>query len=103
MTGRLSYSDSHFSLFFQYYLCPMHSSIDSLLALSSTPKSLKAIGEKVLNGKRITASEGLLLFEKGELSFLGMLANHVREKKNGNATYFNRNFHIEPTNVCVFT
>jgi len=32
-----------------------------------------------------------------------MLANHVREKKNGNKTYFNRNFHIEPTNVCVFT
>ncbi|MEK6616977.1 MAG: CofH family radical SAM protein, partial [Bacteroidota bacterium] len=33
---------------------------------------------------------------------LGMLANHIREKKNGNYTYFNRNLHIEPTNLCVF-
>jgi len=44
-----------------------------------------------------------LLFEKGSLSYLGMLANYVREKLHGNKTYFNRNFHIEPTNVCVFS
>ena len=31
-----------------------------------------------------------------------MLANYVREKKNGDYVYFNRNFHIEPTNICVF-
>jgi aminodeoxyfutalosine synthase len=34
---------------------------------------------------------------------LGSLANHVRERLHGDKTYFNRNFHIEPTNVCVFT
>jgi aminodeoxyfutalosine synthase len=44
-----------------------------------------------------------MLFKKGSLPFLGMLANHIREKKHGNITYFNRNFHIEPTNVCVFS
>jgi aminodeoxyfutalosine synthase len=43
------------------------------------------------------------LFEKGSLSFLGALANWVREEKHGDKTYFNRNFHIEPTNVCVFS
>jgi aminodeoxyfutalosine synthase len=31
------------------------------------------------------------------------MANYVRERKHGNYTYFNRNFHIEPTNVCVFS
>ncbi len=65
--------------------------------------SLQSIAEKVYSGKRISLEEGILLFEKGELGFLGTLANFVREKKNGNKTYFNRNFHIEPTNVCVFT
>jgi aminodeoxyfutalosine synthase len=45
----------------------------------------------------------LLLFQKGELAFVGALANFIREKKHGNTTYFNRNFHIEPTNVCVFS
>jgi len=65
--------------------------------------SLQSIADKVYSGKRISFEEGVMLFEQGELGFLGRLANFVREKKNGNNTYFNRNFHIEPTNVCVFT
>lgn len=71
--------------------------------LNSLPKELPAIQEKVYNGERISDEEGLILFEKGSLPFLGSLANYVREKKHGDITYFNRNFHIEPTNVCVFT
>jgi len=43
-----------------------------------------------------------VLFEKATLPYLGALANYVREKLHGDKTYFNRNFHIEPTNVCVF-
>lgn len=63
---------------------------------------LKHIAQKVLNNERITFDEGVLLYEKGELSFVGTLANYIREKKHGNKTYFNRNFHIEPTNLCVY-
>jgi aminodeoxyfutalosine synthase len=66
-------------------------------------KELLAIQEKVYNNERITDEEGLLLFQKGSLPFLGSLANYIREKKHGDITYFNRNFHIEPTNVCIFT
>ena len=66
-------------------------------------KELKNIAEKVYNNLRISFDEGVLLFEKGSLSFLGALANFIREKKHGDNTYFNRNFHIEPTNVCVFS
>jgi aminodeoxyfutalosine synthase len=64
---------------------------------------LQAIAQKIYNGQRISPSEGLLLFKKGSLAFVGSLANHVREKLHGNKTFFNRNFHIEPTNVCVFS
>lgn len=63
---------------------------------------LNQIGEKVLNGERITFDEGVLLYEEGELGYLGILANYIREKRHGNKTYFNRNFHIEPTNLCVY-
>jgi aminodeoxyfutalosine synthase len=63
---------------------------------------LKHIAQKVLNNERITFDEGVLLYEKGELSFVGTLANYIREKKHGDKTYFNRNFHIEPTNLCVY-
>ena len=67
------------------------------------PKELLDIQKKVYNNERITDEEGLLLFQKGSLPFLGSLANFIREKKHGDITYFNRNFHIEPTNVCIFT
>ena len=66
-------------------------------------KELLDIQKKVYNSERITDEEGLLLFQKGSLPFLGSLANYIREKKHGDITYFNRNFHIEPTNVCIFT
>jgi aminodeoxyfutalosine synthase len=67
------------------------------------PSELKIIADNVRNGARITDDEALALFEKGSLPFLGALANYVREKLHGDVTYFNRNFHIEPTNICVFT
>ena len=65
--------------------------------------ALQAIGNKILNQERINFDEGVLLFEQASLPFVGALANWVREQKHGNKTYFNRNFHIEPTNVCVFS
>lgn len=68
-----------------------------------TDKELINIAQKVVANKRLTPEDGVTLFEKGSLSYLGTLANFVRESKHGNNTYFNRNFHIEPTNVCVFS
>jgi len=77
------------------------SSIATILK-SNIDDDLKAIAEKVQNNQRISFDEGVLLYEKGELGYLGVLANHIREKKNGNKVFFNRNFHVEPTNICVF-
>jgi len=69
----------------------------------TTNQDLKKVGDKILNKERISFEDGVLLFEKGSLGFLGALANWVREERHGNKTYFNRNFHIEPTNICVFS
>ncbi|HQR00038.1 MAG TPA: aminofutalosine synthase MqnE [Ferruginibacter sp.] len=80
----------------------MSSSINTLIETALDP-NLAAIARKVQNQERITDEECLLLFEKGSLAFVGALANSIREKKHGDTTYFNRNFHIEPTNVCVFS
>lgn len=63
---------------------------------------LKNIAQKVLKQERITFDEGVYLYEHGELGYLGVLANFIRERKHGDVTYFNRNFHIEPTNLCVY-
>lgn len=79
------------------------SSAAELIQLSGLDKDLKNIAEKVIHKERLTPAEGVLLFEKAEVGYLGTLANHVREQLHGDKVYFNRNFHIEPTNVCVFT
>ncbi|HTQ26676.1 MAG TPA: aminofutalosine synthase MqnE [Puia sp.] len=80
----------------------VNNSIEKIIAWEKDI-TLRGIGEKILSGKRITPADGLALYEKAGLSFAGALANHVRERLHGDKTYFNRNFHIEPTNVCVFS
>lgn len=77
--------------------------LDIILQDTKLDKDLLQIAQKVKAGERITEAEGMILFEKGELSYVGALANHIREQKHGDKTYFNRNFHVEPTNVCLYT
>lgn len=64
--------------------------------------SLAAIRDKVYAGVRLTAEDGLAMEASTDLHALGELANHVREQKNGNVTYYNVNVHLNPTNVCVY-
>jgi len=81
----------------------MGPTIPAAALIKTVDKVLGQIGEKILEKARISPAEGLELFERGSLPYLGALANHIRERLHGDKTYFNRNFHIEPTNVCVFT
>jgi aminodeoxyfutalosine synthase len=80
----------------------MNASADTLIEFT-TDKDLKRIAEKVKSNERITDEDCLILFERGSLAFTGALANLIRERLHGDTTYFNRNFHIEPTNICVFS
>ena len=76
---------------------------EAILGDPQLDAQLRLIAEKVFAGQRISEEEGLYLFERGELAYLGALANYLRDKRHGNRTYFNRNFHIEPTNICLYT
>ena len=62
---------------------------------------LSSILDKVMAGERLGFDDGLALFRSRELMAAGALANVVRERKNGNAAYFVRNMHLNPTNVCT--
>lgn len=66
-------------------------------------ETLNTISQKVLRGDRINVDECVSLYEHGDIGFLGQLADIIRLKRHGKNTFFNRNFHIEPTNVCVFS
>jgi aminodeoxyfutalosine synthase len=63
---------------------------------------LREIRDKVEAGVRLSFDDGMILEEKADLFTLGELANLVRERKNGDFTYYNVNTHLNPTNVCVY-
>jgi aminodeoxyfutalosine synthase len=71
------------------------------MGLQITDTRLEPVAKKVLAGERLSAEDGLALYQSNDLLAVGWLANYVREKKHGNVTYFNVNRHINPTNVCV--
>src|SRR5437588_3280902 len=63
---------------------------------------LDAIGEKVTAGERLSFDDGVFLSDHADLFTVGELANRVRERKNGQFTYYNVNTHLNPTNVCIY-
>ena len=77
-------------------------SISSLLDLTIKDSLLLTLSKKVIESNRLSPQEGLYLYQNADLSLLAMLSNFIREQRHGNKTYFNKNFHIEPTNICVF-
>jgi aminodeoxyfutalosine synthase len=62
---------------------------------------LGPIRDDVLSGRRISDAQALRLLEAADLAAVGALANHVREARHGDLTFYNRNVHLNPTNVCV--
>ncbi len=80
----------------------MKENLVHIIEQAKVSTEVKDIGRKVLDNQRITFDEGVTLFQEGELGYLGTIANYIRTIKNGDYVYFNRNFHVEPTNICVF-
>lgn len=79
----------------------MSNSVLSLLQLTGTAPQLFHVAGKVLSNERLSINDGILLYKEGSLPFLSLLADAVSEKVSKNHVFFNRNFHIEPTNICV--
>jgi aminodeoxyfutalosine synthase len=66
----------------------------------SHDEQLNHIAVKVEAGERLSFDEGVALFATDDLNALGKLADSVRRRRHGRATYFNVNRHLNPTNVC---
>jgi aminodeoxyfutalosine synthase len=63
-------------------------------------RALAPISGKVMAGERLSFADGLALFRTDDLHSIGRLADTVRRRKHGLATYFNVNRHLNPTNYC---
>ncbi len=64
--------------------------------------TLDSIVAKVRSAERISGEEALLLWQEAPLWLLGELAVAAKQRASGDKVFFNRNFHLEPTNLCVF-
>jgi aminodeoxyfutalosine synthase len=64
---------------------------------------LRGIRDKVEAGQRLGLDDGIFLYDPGvPLQEVGIFANEVRQRLNGNVGYYNINTHLNPTNVCVY-
>src|ERR1051326_6091356 len=70
---------------------------------SLIPKEIKTIAKKIEAGSRVSDSEALALYRSNELNSLGMMANIVRERKNGNFATYIHNRYINYSNICVLS
>ncbi len=76
--------------------------IEAGLNEATIPENIREIGRHILSGRRLSVNEAITLYEHAELGLLGMLAGFVSQRLNGDLVLFNRNFHIEPTNYCIY-
>lgn len=80
---------------------PNRFSIEELSGeLQPVNNALRDIAAKVQSGKRISVDEGFLLYTKAPLGWLALLAEDVKNRKSGNVVYYNKNVHLELTNIC---
>src|SRR6266851_4403085 len=67
------------------------------------PKHLRPIAEKVEAHQLISETDALTLYRENDLNSLGMIANVVRERKNGNYATYIHNRYINYSNICVLS
>lgn len=71
------------------------------LRVQPTDRSLFSIADKVLSGQRLSAADGLALFESHDLLGIGALADWSNRRRNGDRVFICANQHLNPTNVCI--
>ncbi len=69
---------------------------------ASVPGTLARIDGLLARGERLSAQDGLFLYEHAPLEWLREKADAVRRARHGEEAYFNRDIHFEPTNMCVY-
>ena len=60
------------------------------------------ITRKLESGLRIDSAEAKMLWEQAPLWLLARLATEAKQRHSGDKVFYNKNFHLEPTNICLF-
>src|SRR5207245_4287069 len=86
-------------------LCMISHQVQGRLRMNYTliPKEFRPIAEKIEAKARISEDDALALYRSNDLNALGILANIVRERKNGNFATYIHNLYINYSNICVLS
>jgi aminodeoxyfutalosine synthase len=79
----------------------MSTILETTIATPPRDPRLFRVYDKVQEGQRLDAADGLALFESNDLLAIGALADWANRQKNGDRVFFVANQHLNPTNVCV--
>ena len=95
------------ALFVATHEAPVHGRSSNFRAVRMNytliPKHLRPIAEKIEARTRISETDALSLYRSDDLNALGMIANVVRERKNGNFATYIHNRYINYSNICVLS
>jgi len=63
--------------------------------------ALRPIGEKLVAGERLSATDAVVLYTSPDLIGVGAMADAANRARHGDRVTFAANQHINPTNVCI--
>ena len=74
-----------------------------MIKLSHVDPSLSAISEKVVAGELLSQADGIALYQSRDVQAIGRMADFARRRLHGDKAFYNRNRHINYTNVCALS
>src|SRR5438105_4536798 len=77
--------------------------MDLSMPLRVSDQALASVAEKVTAGEPLSHADGVALYQSRDVHSIGRLAHLVRTRFHGDRTYYNRNRHINYTNVCALS
>src|SRR5271165_4683442 len=66
-------------------------------------QELRPIYEKVIAAERINEDEAAQLYRSKDINALGLIANVIRKRKNGNRATYILNRYINYSNICILS
>ncbi len=79
----------------------MEKHLSYFISESIIDQDIIPVVEKIINNQRINEKDAMVLYQSVDLGILGLMADYMNQKKNGKTVYYNKNIHVEPTNICI--
>src|SRR5271170_6360682 len=77
--------------------------VNNFTSMRLVPQELRSIHDKIVAAERINEDEAAQLYRSNDINALGLIANIVRERKNGNRATYILNRYINYSNICILS